>query len=64
MIDEFTTEMHEELIGMEVSHNDLQVMSVYGMINQGVPKQKALKEHKMSEKYYDANIDRVLHPKI
>ena len=64
MKEEVTTAMHEELIGIEVSHNDLQVMSVYGMINKGVPKQKALKEHKMSEKYYDANIDRVLHPKI
>ena len=60
MKDEFTTAMHEELLGDEFSHLDLQVMAVFGAIRRGVSKKEALKEQGLSEKEYDENIERVL----
>lgn len=61
MKEELTTAMHEDFIGIEVPHDDLQVMAVYGAINRGVSKKEALKKYHISEKHYDDNIDRVLH---
>ena len=61
MKEEFTTTMHEEMLGDEVSHEDIMVMDVYGAIKQGIPKDQALKEAGISERFYGNNIRRVLH---
>lgn len=58
--EEFTTAMHSELIGDEISVFDLRVMSVYGAVNKGIPLDKALSQYRMTEKQYLDNIDRVL----
>ena len=62
MAEELTTAMHEEFIGMEIPHLDLQVMGVYGAMKRGFSKQEALAEYDISEAVYDANIQRVLQP--
>lgn len=59
-MDELTTAMHEELIGGEIPHFDLQVMAVYGAIRRGLAKEQALEKYNISEKEYEANIHRVL----
>ena len=38
MKEEFSTAMHEGMLGNEVSHEDIMVMDVYGTIKQGIPK--------------------------
>jgi len=58
--DELTTAMHEEFIGGEIPHRDIQVMAVYGAMRRGLSKQKALAKYELSETEYDANISRVL----
>ncbi len=60
MAEELTTAMHEEFIGRDIPHLDLQVMGVYGAMQRGLSKQKALAEYDLSEVVYDANIKRVL----
>ena len=60
MKEEFTTAMHEELIGKEISHRDLLVAGVFGAIRRGIPKKEALKKYGISEDFYDSNIKRVL----
>ena len=60
MEEEFTTAMHEELIGEELPHLDLMVCGVYGAILRGTPLADALKKYKISESDFRKNIDRVL----
>ncbi len=60
MAEELTTAMHEELIGKDVPHLDIQEMGVYGAIRRGLPKQEALAQYQLSEVVYDENIGRVL----
>lgn len=60
MKEELTTAMHEEFIGKDIPHDDLQVMGVYGAINRGLTKKQALAKYEMSEAFYDDNIERVL----
>lgn len=60
MEEELTTAMHEEFIGEEISHLDLQVMGAYGAMKRGLSKKQALSKYELSEKVYDENIDRVL----
>lgn len=38
MKEEFSTAMHEEMLGNEVSHEDIMVMDVYGQLNKEFPK--------------------------
>lgn len=60
MKEEFTTEMHAELIGKEVSNFDLKVMGVYGAVARGVSIEEALKRYGITREQYEKNIDRVL----
>lgn len=60
MKEEFTTEMHAELIGKEVSNFDLKVMGVYGAVARGVSIEEALKRYELTLEQYEKNIDRVL----
>lgn len=60
MKEELTTAMHEEFIGDEISHFDMQVMGVYGAMNRGLQKKAALSRYGLTEEEYDDNITRVL----
>lgn len=60
MKDEFTTKMHAELLGDEISYKDLLVMSVFGATQKGDSLDKALKEYNISKEEYEQNIERVL----
>lgn len=60
MKEEFTTEMHAELIGKEVSNFDLKVMGVYGAVARGVALTDALKRYEITREQYEKNIERVL----
>lgn len=60
MAEELTTEMHEELIGGEISPLDLRVMAVFGAIRRGEDKQARLRKYDLTEAEYDSNLDRVL----
>ena len=58
MKEEFTTEMHAELIGKEISNFDLKVMGVYGAVARGVVIEEALKRYELTFEQYEKNIDR------
>lgn len=58
--DELTTAMHEDFIGGEIPHIDVQVMAVYGSMRKGLSKKEALAKYELSESDYDRNIERVL----
>lgn len=60
MKEEFTTAMHAELLGEEISLYDLRVLSVYGAMTRGFNKTAALAKYKLTEEEYDNNIERVL----
>lgn len=60
MKEEFTTKMHSELLGDEVSDLDLRLMGVYGATGRGVPFNEALKKYNITKDIYDENIERVL----
>ena len=60
MKEEFTTEMHAELIGKEISNFDLKVMGGYGAVARGVAIEEALKRFELTFEQYEKNIDRVL----
>lgn len=60
MKEELTTLMHEEFIGHEIPHMDLMVMGVFGAMKRGISKKEALAKYKLSEDFYDENINRVL----
>lgn len=57
---EFTAEQHSELLGDEISHDDLMVMAVWADITNGKDKKEALRAHGITEGYYDDNVERVL----
>lgn len=57
---EFTAEQHSELLGDEISHDDLMVMAVWADLTNGKDKQEALRAHGISESFYDLNVERVL----
>lgn len=58
--EEFTTEMHSELLEGEIPYFDLKVMGVYGAVARGVSLADALKRYKMTHEQYEQNIGRVL----
>jgi hypothetical protein len=60
LYDHYTTEMHAELIGKEISIFDLKVMGVYGAVARGVALADALKRYKLTREQYEKNIERVL----
>ncbi|QIK58818.1 hypothetical protein G7050_02745 [Dysgonomonas sp. HDW5A] len=60
MKEEFTTKMHSELLGDEISNLDLRIMGIYGATGRGVSLNEALKKYDVSREIYDKNIDRVL----
>lgn len=60
MKEEFTTKMHSELLGDEISNLDLRIMGIYGATGRGVSLNEALKKYDVSREVYDKNIDRVL----
>lgn len=60
MKEEFTTKMHSELLGDEISNLDLRIMAIYGATGRGVSLNEALKKYDVSREVYDKNIDRVL----
>ena len=57
---ELTALEHGELLGDEISHDDLMAMAVWADIVNGKDKQIALRDHGISEDFYNANIERVL----
>lgn len=58
---ELTAIEHGELLGDEISHNDLMAMAVWADVEvNGKDKQIALCDHGISEAFYDANIERGL----
>lgn len=58
--EEFTTDMHADLLADEVTGDDLSVMGVYGAIQRGAALSDALKKYGISEAFYNANLERVL----
>ncbi len=60
MQDEFTTEMHWEMMHDDMTREDFLVMAVRGAMNRGVTKAEALKKYGLSEEYFDANYERVM----
>ena len=60
MKEEFTTAMHEELIGTEMSHFDLMVFAAAGAMDRGLSKAQALEKYGLTEQEFDDNIERVL----
>ena len=57
---ELTAEEHSELLGDEISHDDLMVMAVWADITNGKDKKEALRAHGITDGFYDANVERVL----
>lgn len=57
---ELSAEQHFELMGDEISHDDLMVMAVWADITNGKKKQEALRAHGITEDFYDQNVERVL----
>lgn len=60
MKEEFTTDMHAELLDGIISQFDLHIMDAYSQIRRGAKKSMALKANGLTEEEYDTNIDRVL----
>lgn len=60
MEDEFTTDMHYDMLQDEFSELEFAIMDIYGAIQRGIPKKEALKEHNMPEEVYDKNVKLVL----
>ena len=60
MQEELTTEMHWEFMQCEVPREDFMLMAVVGAMNRGATKADALKEHGLSEEYFDENYERVM----
>ena len=61
MAEELTTEMHYEFFEGRVTKEDFLIASVYGAIRRGIKKNDALKQHGLTEDFYDRNIHRVLY---
>ena len=55
MKDEFTTAMHADMLGW--SQEDAVLIEIYSRILNGQEKWQACKEHGITIKYYDENIE-------
>ena len=51
--DEFTTEMHWEMMQGEMDRQEFLAWAVYGAIRRGSTKADALAKYNVSEEYYD-----------
>lgn len=60
MKEEFTTKMHSELIGKEISESDFKIMGIFGAIRRGFSLQEACKKYDVDENYYLKNYKRVI----
>lgn len=60
MKEEFTTKMHEELIGKEICHADLKIMGVFGAIKRGISIKDACDKYGMTVKFYNDNYKSVI----
>ena len=52
-VDEFTTEMHWEMMEGEMDRQEFLAWAVYGAIRRGSTKADALTKYNVSEEYYD-----------
>lgn len=59
--DEFTTEMHADMLSCEMSREDVMVMGVYGAMRRGYTKEEALAKYGLTEEFYDKNVRRVIY---
>lgn len=57
---ELTAEMHAEFLEGEMSFDDVMVMKVYCLLDDGMSKEQACREAHISVEYYDENVERVL----
>ncbi len=57
--DEFTLEMHAEMLEGEISLFDLKVMGISAMLEKGATMDEALKRYPMTEQEYKDNVKRV-----
>lgn len=60
MRDEFTTKMHGELLGDEVTPEELRTMGIYGAQVRGVPIGEVLRKYKVTQEEYEANYRKYL----
>lgn len=58
MADEFTTEMHWEMMQDEMSREDFLCMAAYGAMQRGVPPEDALKKYGVSQADVDAWLEK------
>ncbi len=61
MKEEFTTAMHEELLGQEMSHKDIMVMAVFACLKRGEDIEDACRKHGISAPFYRENWKRVIY---
>lgn len=50
-----------DMLADEMPLNDVKVMGVRGAMKRGMTKEEALAKYQLSEEYYDANVERVMH---
>lgn len=60
MKEELTTAMHHELLSGEMVLEEMNCLSVLGVIRRGHTKAEALKMYEVSEVYYDEHIEALL----
>ena len=56
--DEFTTEMHWEMMEGEVDRQEFLAWAAYGAIKRGLPKAEALSKYKISEEFFEQVMNR------
>lgn len=60
MEEEFTTKMHAELLGNEMSKEELYTCAIYGAVRRGEPLAKALQRYKMTREEYEKNVKKYI----
>lgn len=60
MEEEFTTRMHEELIGEEMSKEELKTCDIFGAVRRGEPLSKALERNRMTRDDYEKNVKKYI----
>lgn len=60
MEEEFTTKMHAELLGEEMTDEELRTADVYGAVRRGESLSKALMRNSMTKEEYDKNIKKCI----
>ncbi|MGM9868379.1 MAG: hypothetical protein ACI30R_01960 [Sodaliphilus sp.] len=60
MTDEFTTNMHFELMSEEMSELDFNIMAAYAEIRSGKKEKDVLKKYGISKDTYHKNVRRVI----